>query len=394
MPHTIAERAVDEPSARRGAVQPADLERRLVEVLDLQDLAGLPVPRHDLVTHLVHRRVAGFDGMGMRPARRDDQVQLGLDPDVVHVVGRGMRFEEVAVVVELHQRARRAAFVRGRPGGRRGDHLSIARRRGVGVEHREEVGVLLIGVASPHVQQGLVLAWGKAPDEYRLVRGADRRGGHHEAQRQDGEQEQQGGAVHNGTSSVNSRVRAKLPSERQGARRVAASPPSDIFHHYETLPRAGELVRLDFSGAPEIAAPPAEVWKRLLDHEFVASVAPGVESVEPIDDRHFKVISGFGVGAVKVRFQLDVELSDVKPPTSLKMSAHGKAPGSGVDVSTMLEIELIPPNRSRLKWSASSEVRGTVASVGARLLKGTAQKLTESFWDKFAARVGEAAGSK
>ena len=49
----------------------------------------------------------------------------------------------------------------------------------------------------------------------------------------------------------------------------------------------------------------------------------------------------------------------------------------------------VAPDRSRLKWSASSEVRGTVASVGARLLKGTAKKLTESFWDKFAARVGE-----
>jgi len=153
-------------------------------------------------------------------------------------------------------------------------------------------------------------------------------------------------------------------------------------------------VRLDFSGAPEIAAPPAEVWKRLLDHEFVASVAPGVESVEPIDDRHFKVISAFGVGAVKVKFQLDVELSEVKPPKSLKMSAHGKAPGSGVEVSTTLEIEPIPPNRSRLKWSASSEVRGTVASVGARLLKGTAKKLTEHFWDTFAARVGEGARVK
>ena len=153
-------------------------------------------------------------------------------------------------------------------------------------------------------------------------------------------------------------------------------------------------MRLDFSGAPEIAAPPAEVWKRLLDHEFVASVAPGVESVEPIDDRHFKVISRFGVGAVKVTFQLDVELSDVKPPRSLRMSARGKAPGSGVEVSTTLEIEPIPPDRSRLKWSASSEVRGTVASVGARLLKGTAKKLTESFWDKFAARVGEVAGGR
>jgi len=149
-------------------------------------------------------------------------------------------------------------------------------------------------------------------------------------------------------------------------------------------------MKLDFSGAPEIAASPDAVWKCLLDHEFVASVAPGVESVQPIDDRHFKVISGFGVGAVKVKFQLDVELSDVNPPKSLKMSAHGKAPGSGVDVSTTLEIEPVAPNRCRLKWSAISEVRGTVASVGARLLSGTAKKLTESFWDKFAARVGEA----
>ena len=38
-------------------------------------------------------------------------------------------------------------------------------------------------------------------------------------------------------------------------------------------------MRLDFSGAPEIAAPPHEVWKRLLDHEFVASVPTLVNAV-------------------------------------------------------------------------------------------------------------------
>jgi carbon monoxide dehydrogenase subunit G len=146
-------------------------------------------------------------------------------------------------------------------------------------------------------------------------------------------------------------------------------------------------VRLDFSGAPEIAAAPERVWQRLLDHEFVASIAPGVERVEAIDDRHFKVVAGVGVGAVKVKFQLDVELSQVTPPRSLRMTARGKAPGSGLDVSTDLEIEPVPPDRSRLKWNAVSDVRGTVASVGARLLKGTAKKLTESFWDEFAARV-------
>lgn len=148
-------------------------------------------------------------------------------------------------------------------------------------------------------------------------------------------------------------------------------------------------MRLEFSGAPEIAAPPEQVWQRLLDHEFVASVAPGVESVEAVDDRHFKVVSAFGVGSVKLRFQLDVELSDVRPPQRLKLAARGKAPGSAVDVTTDLEIEPVAPNRSRLRWSATSEVRGTVASVGARLLTGTAKKLTETFWQQFADRVAQ-----
>src|SRR5205823_8385273 len=84
-------------------------------------------------------------------------------------------------------------------------------------------------------------------------------------------------------------------------------------------------MRLEFSGAPEIAAPAEQVWQRLLDHEFVASVAPGVESVEAADDRHFKVVSAFGVGSVKLKFQLDVELSELTPPKSLKLSARGRA---------------------------------------------------------------------
>lgn len=148
-------------------------------------------------------------------------------------------------------------------------------------------------------------------------------------------------------------------------------------------------MRLHFSGAPEISAPRGEVWRKLMDPNFVAQSAPGVESVQQIDDTHFKVVSAFGVGAIKVRFALDVELFDVQEPTAAKMRARGKAPGSAVDVTSSLMLEELSPDRTRLSWSADSEVSGTVASVGARLMEGTARKLTEQFWTDFARRVSQ-----
>ncbi|HXV86424.1 MAG TPA: carbon monoxide dehydrogenase subunit G [Gemmatimonadales bacterium] len=146
-------------------------------------------------------------------------------------------------------------------------------------------------------------------------------------------------------------------------------------------------MKLEFAGAPEIAAPQALVWQRLMDPAFVASCAPAVESVETLDHTHFRVMSGLGVGSIKLRFALDVELSDLDPPTSARMSVQGKAPGSALRATTTVRLEPLEGNRTLLRWTASSDVYGTIASVGARLLKGTAKKLTQEFWNKFALRV-------
>ena len=146
-------------------------------------------------------------------------------------------------------------------------------------------------------------------------------------------------------------------------------------------------MKLEFSGTPEITASREKVWERLMDPNFVAASGPGVESVEAVDPTHFKVVSGLGLGAVKVRFKLDVELSDVLPPERLRMTARGRAPGSAVDVVSNVRLEDAGNGRTRLNWAATSTISGTVASVGARLLEGTARRLTEEFWTDFARRV-------
>ena len=147
-------------------------------------------------------------------------------------------------------------------------------------------------------------------------------------------------------------------------------------------------MRLSFSGAPEVAAPIDQVWPKIIDPHYVAKHGPGVESVDVIDERHFKVITAFGVGAIKLRFGIDVEMTEMTPPTHAAIKARGKAPGSAVEITAVLDLASIDATRTRLTWKADTEISGTVASVGARLMEGTARKLTEQFWTQFAASMG------
>ena len=148
-------------------------------------------------------------------------------------------------------------------------------------------------------------------------------------------------------------------------------------------------MKLEFAGAPEILAPREEVWSRLMDPNFVAASAPGVESVEPVDATHFRVISGIGVGPLRVSFQLDVELSDVVPLERLRMTALGRASGSAVDTVSSVRLEPLGNGRTRLSWAATSTISGAVAGFGPRLLEAAARRLTEDFWTDFARRVSE-----
>ena len=150
-------------------------------------------------------------------------------------------------------------------------------------------------------------------------------------------------------------------------------------------------MHLDFSGEPMIAAPRHAVWLRLLDPHAVAAAAPGVESVEAIDATHFKVVSGLGVGAIRLSFTLDIELSDLVEPKSARMHARGKAPGSEVDVRTTILLHERDAETTQLQWEATATISGTIASIGARLLEGAVRKLTDDFWDTFAQQASTAA---
>lgn len=138
---------------------------------------------------------------------------------------------------------------------------------------------------------------------------------------------------------------------------------------------------MEFSGTQTITAPIEKVWAYLMDVNKVAACAPGFQSLETLGDEHWKAVVGVGIGAVKAKFTLDVTRPEMQEPSRMLVKGRGKAPGSAVDMSGDMQLTALESGETRMDWKASVVVSGTIASVGARLLQGTAERLTGQFFD-------------
>ena len=133
---------------------------------------------------------------------------------------------------------------------------------------------------------------------------------------------------------------------------------------------------MHFEGTVEIAAPRDKVWAFVIDPTQVGQCGPGVESVEAIDDTHFKAKAKVGIGFISARFVSDGEMIIIAAPEHAEVKVHGQAPGSAADaVATIKLSQGAEAGSTRMDWSAEVNISGTLASVGARLIEGTANKL-------------------
>src|SRR6476646_6562764 len=140
---------------------------------------------------------------------------------------------------------------------------------------------------------------------------------------------------------------------------------------------------LHFEGTQQIKAPQEKVWAFVLDPNKVAECAPGFKSMEILADDHFKPTISVGIGAVKATFTLDVQREDVTPRSHAAMRGRGNAAGSAVDMKAAMDLTPVSADETTMAWTADVNVSGVIASVGARLMEGTAHKLTAQFFDCF-----------
>ena len=140
---------------------------------------------------------------------------------------------------------------------------------------------------------------------------------------------------------------------------------------------------MEFSGTQTIEAPIEKVWAFLLDVNKVAACAPGFQSLEDLEEEHWKAVVAVGIGPVKAKFTMDVTRPEMHEPDLMVVKGRGKAPGSAVDLTGTMHLTAVEGDekqQTRMDWNATVQVSGTIASVGARLMQGTAEKLTGQFF--------------
>ena len=136
-----------------------------------------------------------------------------------------------------------------------------------------------------------------------------------------------------------------------------------------------------------IAAPRAAVWAALNDPELMRRCIPGCEAMVRTSETAFEAHIKLKLGPLVARIKGDITLSDLNPPESYHIYGEGRGGVAGF-AKGGARVRLAEDGAATLlTFDAAGELGGKLARLGARLASGTARRLADDFFARFAELV-------
>jgi len=144
---------------------------------------------------------------------------------------------------------------------------------------------------------------------------------------------------------------------------------------------------MDFTGRYVISAPPQKVWDAIYDPKVLKACIPGCEALEKTSATEFVATAKIKIGPVSATFKGKVTLSDMKPPSSMKLSGEGQGGVAGFAKGSA-DVTLAPEGDGTvLTYVAKATVGGKLAQIGQRLVDGAAKQIADDFFKRFRTAV-------
>lgn len=140
---------------------------------------------------------------------------------------------------------------------------------------------------------------------------------------------------------------------------------------------------MQLTGTREISAPNETVWAALNDPEILKACIPGCIELEKTSETSFEATVKQKVGPVSATFKGAVELSDINPPESYRISGEGKGGAAGF-AKGGADVRLEEADGvTTLTYDVDAKIGGKIAQLGARLIDGFAKKMADQFFTTF-----------
>ena len=139
---------------------------------------------------------------------------------------------------------------------------------------------------------------------------------------------------------------------------------------------------MKLSGSYQINLEKQKVWEALNNPEILQKTIPGCEEFKKNSDTEFSATATNKIGPFNASFTGNIELKDLNPPHSYKISGSGNSPVGFA--SGEAEVKLENENGgTKLIYTVEANVGGKIAQVGSRLIDMTAKKMADIFLVNF-----------
>ena len=139
---------------------------------------------------------------------------------------------------------------------------------------------------------------------------------------------------------------------------------------------------MKLSGSYQINLSKEKVWEALNDPEILKKAIPGCEEFKKNSDTEFTATATNKIGPFNASFTGDIELTDLNPPNSYKITGSGNSPVGFASGEATVKLE-DNEGGTNLVYEVEANVGGKIAQVGSRLIDMTAKKMADIFFGKF-----------
>jgi len=139
---------------------------------------------------------------------------------------------------------------------------------------------------------------------------------------------------------------------------------------------------MKLSGSYQINLSKQKVWEALNDPEILKKAIPGCEEFKKNSDTEFTATATNKIGPFNASFTGDIELTDLDPPNSYKITGSGNSPVGFASGEATVKLE-DHEKGTNLIYEVEANVGGKIAQVGSRLIDMTAKKMADIFFGKF-----------